>query len=185
MPVYRASADAFVWGLTAGLVALLLLISAVIVVTMVFIPNLGIRIGLGAAVVLCLGILVGAWMYGPRAYELRPDAVVVRRPVGNVEIPVESIRDVSTFDEWLGFSVKTFPGGNSGLFGMYGTFYNAKLGHFRMYAQRARGGVIIETETEKIVVTPDERDSFVRELEQRVQAQAGAGAVASPERGGG
>ena len=135
---------------------------------------------------MAFGILIcarhpsGAYLYGPRGYELTPTSLVVKRPIGNVDIPLSTVRGVRTIDRFVGFSLKTFPGGNSGLFGMYGTFHNSELGHFRMYSQRASRLVIIETTDQPVVISPDDRDRFVGDLQERLRA-IGAKATAAKE----
>ena len=124
-------------------------------------------VGVGA---LLVAILVFAWAYSPSGYRIERGAVVIDRPAGSIRIPLGSISGISLVDGWLGVSMKTFPGGNSGLFGITGTFYNAKLGNFRMYGRRASGAVVLQTADGPIVVTPGDRDLFARTLQQAVAA---------------
>jgi len=174
MAVYRITADSFVFGLTAGVGGLLVAIALGFAVGIYLIPVLTVRLTFAFAAALCLGIPLVAYLYSPREYALTDQDLIVRRPVGDLLIPLRSITSVRTTDKWLGFSVKTFPGGNSGLFGMYGTFYNSELGRFRMYAQRASNAVILDTADEPILVTPDERDAFVDDVEHRIGSSTGA-----------
>ncbi len=160
--LYGASTDWYVWSLTAGLAVMLVGVAVLLGVACWFIPYWSVRIPLGLSIVLCLSILVGTYLYSPRAYRIEKSAVVIERPIGDVSIPFTSVRSVTPMDECLGGSWKTL--GNSGLFGIYGRFYNKTLGHFRMYAQRTGAAVLLRTDREPIVVTPDDRERFIREL---------------------
>ena len=176
MSVYRASADPFVNGLTYGLVFFLGVLALGFLVAAYFLPYWSMRSVFVAAAVLCLSIPLLSYLYSPRSYALTPQSLIVRRPVKDVEIPIGSIRDVEKTAAWFGAAWKTLPGGNSGLFGIYGTFYNDELGRFRMYATRARDAVIVHTDAEKIVLTPDDRDRFVEELRGRIHPTSGTAA---------
>ena len=166
LSLYGASTDWYVWGLTAGLTVMLVGVALLLGVVGWFVPYWSIRIGLCLAIVLCLSILVGTYLYSPRAYRIENSALVIERPIGDVTIPFTSVRSVAPMDECLAGSWKTL--GNSGLFGIYGTFYNKKLGHFRMYAQRTSRAVILHTDRESIIVTPDDGERFIRELTDRL-----------------
>lgn len=160
--LYGASTDWYVWSLTAGLAVMLVGVVVLLGFACWFTPYWSVRIPLCLGIVMCLSILVGTYLYSPRAYRIEKSAVVIERPIGDVSIPFTSVRSVTPMDECIGGSWKTL--GNSGLFGIYGTFYNKKLGHFRMYAQRTSAAVILHTDREPIVVTPDDRERFIREL---------------------
>ena len=87
------------------------------------------------------------------------EAIEIGRIAGNIRIP---LKQVSTVDELpreqLRGMIRTF--GVGGLFGYYGKFFSASLGHITMYATRAKGMVLITTTTgKKIVISPDD-ESF-------------------------
>ncbi len=177
MSVYRASADLFVGGLTAGLVVILAIAVVSMGVAFVALPNTLVRAFTAFGILICVAIPVGAYLWGPRGYEITSTTLVVKRPIGNVDIPLSTVRGVRTSDRFMGLSLKTFPGGNSGLFGMYGTFYSSDLGHFRMYSQRASKLVILETTGQPVVISPDDRERFISDLQERLRA---IGATAPP-----
>jgi Bacterial PH domain len=170
MSFYRASADLFVNGLTAGLVVILAVVVISLGAAFAAIPNTLVRAIMAFGILICVAIPVGAYLWGPRGYELTATSLVVHRPIGDVDIPLSTMRGARLIDRFMGLSLKTFPGGNSGLFGMYGTFYNSELGHFHMYSQRASKLVVIETTGRPIVISPDDRDRFVSDLQERLRA---------------
>jgi Bacterial PH domain len=64
---------------------------------------------------------------------------------------------------------KGLPGGISGLFGIYGRFYDKLLGNFHMYGTRAHGSVVITMKhDEAVVLTPNEGEEFATELKRRL-----------------
>ena len=176
MSVYRASADLFVNGLTYGLLVFLGAVALGFFVMAYYLPYWSMRSVFAAAAILCLSIPLLSYLYSPRSYALTSQSLIVRRPLSDVEIPFGSIRDVEKTAAWFGAAWKTLPGGNSGLFGIYGTFRNDDLGRFRMYATRASNAVIVHTDAETIVLTPDERDRFIEELRSRIHPISGTAA---------
>jgi hypothetical protein len=56
-----------------------------------------------------------------------------------------------------------------GLFGYYGNFVNFSLGRMTWYATRRDKPVLVKTtDNRKIIVTPDDPDTFVNELSASV-----------------
>jgi hypothetical protein len=110
--------------------------------------------------------LVYAISYGfrPAGYTITPDELVIRRPIGKVHIRREDIRSVEVVDRSeVSGSIRTF--GVGGLFGYYGHFANFNLGRMTWYATRRDRPVLIRTVPgKKIIVTPDDREQFVAEL---------------------
>lgn len=166
---YRGSGDAFVYGITSLVTVILVVIAARCFWRAWFVDPLLIQVTMWAVGILCLGILLGAWAFAPSGFAVSPASVIVRRPVGQVEIPLASIREVHAFEGSLRQgAVRTF--GTGGLFGVYGRYYNDKLGHYRMYGTRTDGAVVITTEDGTVVVTPDDIEGFVRDVSGRLQS---------------
>ena len=165
MTRYRARIDSFVSSLTALVLALL---SITLLAMFSQAARLGEtmpgRLALGGAVLLVLAIVVFSYRYAPKSYRIDADAVVIVRPASELRIPRAAIVRVTPLDRFLGLSLKIPPGGNSGLFGIYGTFYRRDLGKFRMYARAATNGVVLETHDGSVVIAPEPRDRFVAEL---------------------
>lgn len=64
-------------------------------------------------------------------------------------------------------SIRTF--GIGGLFGYIGYFKNSILGSYKAYATNSEKAVLIETSDKPIIVTPDDPDLFVKNLNQAQQ----------------
>jgi len=123
-----------------------------------------------AAAILIVVIAVYAYIYTPKAFHLRDGVLRIERPASDVTIPLASIAEVEPLDVFLGLTLKAPPGGNSGLFGIYGTFYRTDLGKFRMYSRRASHTVLLVTSDGNVVVGPDRRDEFIASLRQEKEA---------------
>ena len=131
--------------------------------------NVWLQAGLVAGAVLVVAIVVFAYVYTPKSFHLDADALRIARPAGVVVVPFASVSEVEPLDRFLGLSLKAPPGGNSGLFGLYGTFWKRDLGKYRLYGRSATGGVLLKTSKGSIVVTPDRRDAFIAALRERIQ----------------
>jgi hypothetical protein len=124
---------------------------------------------------LLAGVLVSAAAFAPRAYTLDRSALTVERWVLPVRIPLRSIRRTATIDATeLRGAIRTF--GSGGLFGIYGRFWSRKFGHFRMYATRSKGFVIIEAGT-RYLLTPNSPAAFVAAVERACAERAGEKAL--------
>ncbi len=119
--------------------------------------------------VLVAAIVFFAYVYTPKSFHLDADALRIVRPVGAVVVPLASVSEVEPLDRFLGLSLKALPGGNSGLFGLYGTFWKRDLGKYRMYGRSATGAVLLRTTGGSIVVTPDCRDAFIVAIRERIK----------------
>ncbi len=119
--------------------------------------------------VLLAAIVFSAYLYAPKSFYLDADALRIAGPAGAVVIPLASVSEVEPLDRFLGLSLKAPPGGNSGLLGLYGTFWKRDLGKYRMYGRSATGAVLLRTTEGSIVVTPDRRDLFIAAIRERIQ----------------
>ncbi len=131
------------------------------------------------SVVVCLMLMVVAWMvhivfiaaiiplfialayaYSPKSYVLLGDAIVVKRLIGDVRVPRSEIREIRAGvpDDFTGV-VRLW--GNGGLFGYYGLFRTSKLGKCHWYATDRSKMVVVVTADKTLVLSPDDRDSFL------------------------
>lgn len=116
-------------------------------------------------VFLLAGLILAAvsffcYLYAPVAYELTGRRLAVRRRLGErVFTPVVRC---GKLPGRLGFGLRLW--GNGGLFGATGIFWNRRLGVFRAYVTSCRPQdlVLVETETQKIVISPENTEEFVR-----------------------
>ena len=127
------------------------------------------RVGFAVGGVLVAAIVFFAYVYTPKSFHLDADALRITRPAGEIVVPFASVLEVEPLDRFLGFSLKAPPGGNSGLFGLYGTFWKRDLGKYRLYGRSATGAVLLTTSEGRIVVTPDRRDAFIAAIRERIQ----------------
>ena len=125
-----------------------------------------------AATIFVVGIVLFAYGYAPKGYRIDETAIRVERPAGDVVIPLSRVVDVKPVDAFLGLSLKSFPGGNSGLFGLYGSFTRRDLGKYQMYARAATNAVLVQTQDGDIVLAPHPRDAFVAAVRDAIGERA-------------
>jgi energy-coupling factor transporter transmembrane protein EcfT len=113
--------------------------------------------------VIILSAFVFAYVYRPISYTVTQDQLIINRAAGSVHIPRSSIKSVDVIHRNLvDGSMRTF--GVGGLFGYYGRFSNAKFGTMSWYVRRMDHLVFINTNAEKILVSPDDVNGFVAAL---------------------
>ena len=127
-----------------------------------------VNVALVAATIFIVGIAVYAYVYTPKAFHLGGGVLRIERPAGDVTIPLASVSEVKPVDVFLGLTLKAPPGGNSGLFGIYGMFYRRELGKFQMYSRRANQTVLLVTTDGSLVVAPERRDAFIAAVRQEI-----------------
>ncbi len=116
---------------------------------------------------LLVAIVVASYALSPRGYRVEANAVVIRRPVGSIRIPVDRIRRVERLEsEAIKKAVRTL--GNDGLFGLYGRFRNRTLGAFRMYVTDRSKLVLLEAD-HLYVLSPDRPEIFVETVQARLR----------------
>jgi hypothetical protein len=110
----------------------------------------------------CLSALIpaAAYAYSPRAYAIRERSIVVKRLIGSVRIPLDAIRELraATADDFRG-CLRLW--GNGGLFGYYGLFQTSKLGKCTWYVTNRSHAVVLITDTQTVVLSPDDVDGFL------------------------
>jgi hypothetical protein len=120
---------------------------------------------------------------GPRGYTVEAGRLRVDRPLRAVEIPLASIRAAGALpDGALRGAARLV--GSGGLFGYYGRFWSRRLGAFRLYATRRTGLVVVDTATERFVLSPEPPGRFLDVLLSRApsatRALSGAPLPARP-----
>lgn len=146
---FRASWDTATKLISASVVALLLAIA--------FTTKSVIAGGLIAV----LFAVTYAW--SPAGYSVSAGTVVIRRLIGNIVIPAESIRQVRTAaaEDFRG-CLRIF--GSGGLFGYYGTFRTAALGKSTWYITNRSHAVVLSRDSGTVLVSPDDVDGFIAAL---------------------
>lgn len=115
-------------------------------------------------------ILLVTYAYSPRGYVVAEHSVNVERLVGNVKVPLESVRETraATSEDFRG----TFRlWGNGGLFGYYGWFQTSTLGRSLWYVTNRRNAVIVATDARTTLFSPDDVEGFLAAI--RAYAPAG------------
>lgn len=111
-----------------------------------------------AAVVSGAILLIG-YAFAPRGYGVAEGAIVVRRLVGEVRIPLQEVREVRRADpDELRRAVRLWASG--GMFGYYGLFRSA-LGTARWYVTDRKKAVVVESSGGTVVLSPDDVDGFL------------------------
>ena len=161
MDEFDAPQDRFVQTVTV------LIIITFAVLFLVF-ASAGNNAGLGATAVVGLLVLAGSYLFAPQGYAVTESDVIVRRTVGSVKIPIESITSLRHDPAACSLrGIRTF--GVSGLFGYFGRFYTRDLGHHIRYVTDREKAVVIETE-KTFVISPDDPLRFVRIVKVRMES---------------
>lgn len=158
---YTASVDRTTTIITIGLTALFVGIIAFEFLTFSDDAKIGAFVST-AILVVTYGF---AYVYRPMSYTLTSQDLVIHRPVSDVTYPRETLESVQRIPkENLKFTIRTF--GVGGLWGYYGQFYNSVYGKMTWYLTRRDQLVLIKTTNKKtILLSPDEIDSFLKELQ--------------------
>ena len=116
------------------------------------------------------GLLLGAaalatvtffcYLYAPIAYELTDDQLTVRLRLGQKVFP--GVTGCTTLTARPPMGLRLW--GNGGLFAATGIFWNKAYGVFRAYLTSARyqDYVLVETRTQKILISPENPEEFVK-----------------------
>lgn len=108
-------------------------------------------------------MLLVAWGLHPQCYMVAGRELQIRRPFGNIHIPLEAITAIRGLEqEELGVIFRVFAVG--GVFGHYGRYTSAKLGSFDMWSTNMETLVLIEYDQKKLVISPAERDKLIAEI---------------------
>ena len=100
------------------------------------------------------------YLYAPVAYELTGDQLTVRFRLGQKVFP--AVTGCETLIARPPRGVRLW--GNGGLFAATGIFWNKAYGVFRAYLTSARyqDYVLVETRTQKILISPENPEEFVK-----------------------
>ncbi|MGD0682376.1 MAG: PH domain-containing protein [Terracidiphilus sp.] len=133
------------------------IISSLVVVVLLVI-FIFIRSALVGVIDLC--ILALAYLYSPQSYELSDGAILIKRLIGAVRLPLDSIRELRTgnTDDFKG-CIRLWASG--GLFGYFGLFRTSKLGKCKWYMTNRRNSVIIVASAMTAVISPDNVSGFL------------------------
>ncbi|MEP7353878.1 MAG: PH domain-containing protein [Acidobacteriota bacterium] len=145
--------------------------TGIAVAVLVAVPLMAMRAGTVAAfVALVSAAVIGlGFAYSPRGYEISGGALRVKRLVGDVVFPLNTlrfVRDANAADFWG--CVRLW--GSGGLFGYYGLFWSKALGRSRWYVTDRSKAMILADGDRVILVSPDDREAFVAAIPHRDSA---------------
>jgi hypothetical protein len=123
--------------------------------------------------VVSLLVIVLSYAYSPRGYEVADGAIIIRRLIGKIRVPLDSVREARLAgpDDFRG-CIRLF--GSGGLFGYYGLFRTSTLGRSSWYMTDRSHAVVLIAGTKTILVSPDDTDGFLRALRTRAPVAIGA-----------
>jgi hypothetical protein len=112
----------------------------------------------------CVLIYLIAYAFRPVSYVVTQNEILVKRPLFDVHINTTDIASAEIIDRRkLHISIRTM--GIPGIFGFSGTFYNLTYGRMTWYVTRRDRPVLIRTKNDKkIVLTPNEPEKFIQQL---------------------
>ncbi|MEW9573272.1 PH domain-containing protein [Rhodanobacter sp. Si-c] len=108
-------------------------------------------------------ILLAAVLCVVRGYELRDNALFVRRLFWTTRVVLGELREAATDPEAGAGSIRLF--GNGGLFSFSGWFRNAKLGRYRAFVTDWQCAVVLHGSACTVVLSPADPAGFVRALQ--------------------
>lgn len=106
-------------------------------------------------IVFLISTLAFCFLFAPQKYSVSGDNFIIHRPITDKIIPLDSINEIRRIDKSeLKGMIRTF--GVGGLFGIYGKFYANGLGNITMFGTQSENYILIRTNSQKIVITPDD-----------------------------
>lgn len=153
MPSAESQAFSASWDTTAKMIT-------AVVVVLLAVP----AVAVGGLLTAAIGatILLAAYAWSPQSYAISDRTLIINRLIGNVRIPLDSIREArsATADDLRG-CIRLF--GSGGLFGWYGLFRTSKLGKSTWYVTDRNNAVVLIGE-KKFVLSPDDVNGFLNFL---------------------
>jgi hypothetical protein len=155
---FSLSWDPLIKGMTAGVVVLVFMLAAIFGLVLDY-SSLAIGLPL-----IFFSILIIPLLWAPQRYLVKDNIVMVRRRIGDAKICVS--REPERW-KWTWWGLRLF--GSGGLYGYFGYFYMKRIGRVRMYATNRHNMVLlIDEKGEKMLVSPNEPDRFIRQLKESV-----------------
>jgi hypothetical protein len=109
-------------------------------------------------------ILLLSYAWSPKQFETDASNITIRKMWNPIVIPRESIIESRLIDaNEISGSVRLM--GSGGLFGYYGKFNNSKLKTYNLQAGNRMNLVLIKTTDKTYVLTPDNREDFLKDLQ--------------------
>src|SRR6185503_14417453 len=113
-----------------------------------------------AVAIVFVAMLAVSFACSPTGYSIGDGFLSIHRVIGNLRIPLASIREVRiASSEDLQGSLRIF--GSGGLFGYYGIFRSPKLGKCTWFVTRHSHAVLVVTSAGTFVLSPDDVDGLI------------------------
>lgn len=124
-------------------------------------------------------VLLLTYAWAPRGYACEGRTLIVRRLIGDLAIPLDSLREARAAqpDDFRG-CLRLW--GSGGVFGYFGLFRTSKLGKCSWYATHRKNMVVIVTAAKTALVSPDDVAGFLEAIGPVAQATSAA-SVPAPE----
>lgn len=104
-----------------------------------------------------------AYAYSPRVYAVSAEGITVWRPIGNVRVPLETVREIRpATGEDLAGCIRLWSSG--GLFGHDGLYRTATQSQCRWYVADRSRVVVLVTAAETALFSPDDPKGFARAI---------------------
>lgn len=160
---FKASLDGLAKGVTTGVSILF----AFVIAGQIYLYLSGAHLSAFFTTLPIVAIYFATYAFKPIDYNITNDKLVIHRTIKNVIIKRQDIKRVAPINkDQMKWTIRTF--GVGGFFGYYGLFVNSKLGDMTWYATRRDKTVLIETiDDKKLIVTPDEPEAFIKQLNER------------------
>ena len=173
--VFTASWDGPMWVLNAILLVFYgsLTLVFLLIGLSVLQNNIWAGITMLSSSLLSLLALAGPAGFAPRRYEIKDDAIAIKRLIPkDVRIPFSKVCSIEPTGYKHAFKNSLRIMGSGGGFGFYGSFTSQNLGRFQAYATRKSNCVLIRTQDRAVVVTPDDPDSFIAAVREKAGLKA-------------
>ncbi|RZJ69139.1 PH domain-containing protein [Flavobacterium sp.] len=164
---YKTKLDTMATVITVGIV---LLFGSIIATVWTF-PEAGEMIGASISTsILLVAILFFSYGFAPKAFSFDEYGIVVHRLLKNAHIPFDQIQSARKIGKVSPKGlIRTL--GNGGLFGYYGDFRNDEIGDMDWYLTRRQDIVFLDTTKAKILLSPNDVDIFLVELNSHLTNQ--------------
>jgi hypothetical protein len=166
---FQASRDRVTVLVSLGILAGVLVFIAIFAYVAITEPSDGARV-LGGMLAASFAVLIAAiTAFVPLGYAVTDEAVVIRRPIRSIRIPLTRVSEARRIE--LTRIVRVF--GVGGFFGAWGRFTSTQLDSFRAYVTQ-RGNLICLhlKDGDPVVLSPDDPDGMVAEIQRRVSLAA-------------
>lgn len=109
---------------------------------------------------LSAAVIILGYAYSPRGYVVAGRAILVKRLIGNIRVPLENLREARpATPEDLRFCVRLW--GSGGFFGYYGLFRTTRLGKCTWYVTDRSRTIVVVTESKTTLYSPDDTEAFL------------------------